>query len=118
MPSADESFDTGVKPADIDPDRPVPIETPWGSIAVYACRGRFLAAQSFCPHLQGPLFQGTVAGEEVICPWHQWRFSLRTGARLDMGARLGGDRTALLVCDVLIGPRGTLVLARPRRGDR
>jgi nitrite reductase/ring-hydroxylating ferredoxin subunit len=118
MAASDASFDTGLRPEDLDPARPCPVETPWGSIAIYACKRGWLAAQSFCPHLQGPLFQGTVSGEEVTCPWHQWRFSLRTGARTDLAGlagKLTAQRDALLICDVLIGSRGTIVLAEPRR---
>ncbi len=112
---SDASFDTGLKPEELDPERPRPIETPWGSISLYVCERGVLASQSFCPHLQGPLFQGTVTGEEVTCPWHQWRFSLRTGERLGFAGQLARGRDALLICDVLIGSRGTIVLAEPRR---
>jgi nitrite reductase (NADH) small subunit/3-phenylpropionate/trans-cinnamate dioxygenase ferredoxin subunit len=115
MSTSDASFDTGLRPEELDPARPRPVETPWGSIALYSCKRGLLASQSFCPHLQGPLFQGTVSGEEVTCPWHQWRFSLRTGERIDLAGKLAARRDALLICDVLIGPRGTIVLAEPRR---
>jgi nitrite reductase/ring-hydroxylating ferredoxin subunit len=107
------SFDTGLRPADVG--RPRPIETPWGSFAVFAVEGRFVAAQSFCPHMQGPLFQGTRSGDEITCPWHRWRFSLVTGELLDgQGERTAAEH-ALWMCDVTIGARGTLVLGRPRR---
>lgn len=32
-----------------------------------------------CPHSGGPLALGTCSGEEIVCPWHGARFSLRTG---------------------------------------
>jgi nitrite reductase/ring-hydroxylating ferredoxin subunit len=116
MSATPEAFDTGLRPEDVDPARPRPIDTPWGSMSIFACAGELLAVQSFCPHLMGPLFQGTVSGETVTCPWHQWRFSLRTGARVDAGRYFGprGDDAALLVCDADTGPRGTIVLSRPR----
>lgn len=109
-----EEFDTGLALAELDPERPRPVETPWGSFALYVVEGDVLASQSFCPHLEGPLFQGTRSGETITCPWHLWRFSLRTGERLDAGGLLSRGRDALLVCDVRVGPRGTLVLSRPR----
>jgi nitrite reductase (NADH) small subunit/3-phenylpropionate/trans-cinnamate dioxygenase ferredoxin subunit len=113
-----EEFDTGLALADLDPERPLPVETPWGSIALYVVGGEVLASQSFCPHLEGPLFQGTRSGETITCPWHLWRFSLRSGERLDAGGLLSRGRDALLVCDVRVGDRGTLVLARPRRAGQ
>jgi nitrite reductase/ring-hydroxylating ferredoxin subunit len=71
------------------------------------------AVQSFCPHLDGPLFQGTQSGETITCPWHQWRFSLTSGARLDQPALLHGGKPRLRVCPVSESASGTLVLARP-----
>jgi len=115
MPDSGEPFDTGLSPRDVDPERPRPVETPWGPVAILSCAERLFAVQSFCPHLGGPLFQGTISGETVTCPWHHWRFSLATGRRLELDGRPhpGGD--SLIVCDVQAGPRGTLVLSAPRR---
>jgi nitrite reductase/ring-hydroxylating ferredoxin subunit len=113
MAAQEEAFDTGLHPNDVDPHRPRPIDTPWGSFAIFSCAGRLHAVQSFCPHLMGPLFQGTVAGETVTCPWHQWRFALASGRRLDLQGREipGGERLSVL--EALFGPRGTILL----RGD-
>ena len=105
------SFDTGLRPAEIDPQRRRVLRTPWGEYSLFDLDGELVAVQSFCPHLAGPLFQGTVAGESVTCPWHQWRFSLRTGRRLGPLGVLGGAR--LSRCAVSIGARGTIVLAAP-----
>jgi nitrite reductase/ring-hydroxylating ferredoxin subunit len=110
-------FDTGIAPTELDRDHPTPLETPWGSMALYTVGERVLAAQAFCPHLEGPLFQGTISGDSITCPWHQWRFSLIDGKRLVVPAWLGTARSALLICDVDVGPRGTFVLSNPRRGS-
>src|SRR5262245_31568700 len=110
-----DSFDTGLRPSDIDPDRPRPIDTPWGSFTIFSCAGRLLATQSFCPHLLGPLFQGTISGETVTCPWHEWRFSLRNGRRLDESGQELPDGKRLPLREVETGPRGTILLVVPRR---
>ena len=34
---------------------------------------------NLCPHRQGPLGQGWVEGNAVICPWHAWAFDSQTG---------------------------------------
>jgi nitrite reductase/ring-hydroxylating ferredoxin subunit len=115
MPDAREAFDTGLLLEGLDPERPLPIDTPWGSISLFVRGGEVFAVQSFCPHLEGPLFQGTLSGEEVTCPWHGWRFSLRSGRRVDLGAILPGAAHTLLCCDVKVGPRRTLLLSNPRR---
>ncbi len=113
--SVPASFDTRLRLDDLDPARPEPIETPWGSFALYLVGGRILCSQSFCPHLDGPLFQGTLSGATITCPWHQWRFSLETGRRVDAVGQLNGGRPCLEVCETSLGPEGTIVLAAPRR---
>jgi nitrite reductase/ring-hydroxylating ferredoxin subunit len=36
--------------------------------------GVLSALDNICPHRQGPLGQGWIEGEAVICPWHSWAF--------------------------------------------
>jgi|SoiMethySBSTD1v2_1073268.scaffolds.fasta_scaffold330838_2 nitrite reductase/ring-hydroxylating ferredoxin subunit len=110
-----DSFDTGLRTSDVDAERPRPLDTPWGSFSIFTCAGKLLAAQSFCPHLMGPLFQGTISGETVTCPWHEWRFSLATGRRLDVEGQEMPGEDRLLLREVALGPRGTILLVVPRR---
>lgn len=107
-------FDTGLR-ADVDLERPLPLSTPWGTMALFRVDGEVVCIQAFCPHLEGPLFQGSVAAGEVTCPWHLWRFDLRTGRRTDWRSpRFGHDARALVTCAVRASPGGTLVLVRPQ----
>lgn len=48
-------------------------------IAVFNVEGKFLAIDNLCPHRGGPLADGVVEGNNVVCPWHGWRFDLTTG---------------------------------------
>jgi nitrite reductase/ring-hydroxylating ferredoxin subunit len=32
-----------------------------------------------CPHAGGPLGQGTLEGNTLVCPWHGWEFDCRSG---------------------------------------
>jgi nitrite reductase (NADH) small subunit len=41
--------------------------------------GELSALNNICPHRQGPLGQGWLEGEAVVCPWHSWAFHARTG---------------------------------------
>lgn len=52
-------------------------------VAVFCTRnGRVFAVQAECPHRQGPLADGLVGGNTVICPLHGWKFDLATGNAL------------------------------------
>lgn len=44
--------------------------------------GQLTALENTCPHRGGPLGQGWLEGECVVCPWHSWTFDTRTGQAL------------------------------------
>lgn len=41
--------------------------------------GAFTAISGVCNHAGGPLGQGTLDGDYVVCPWHHWKFHAATG---------------------------------------
>ena len=51
-------------------------------IAVFHTRQGVYATQAACPHRQGPLADGLVGGTTLICPFHAWKFDLKTGEAL------------------------------------
>jgi nitrite reductase (NADH) small subunit len=48
-------------------------------IAVFNLGDRFLAVENRCPHRGGPLADGILSGESVVCPLHGWKIGLRKG---------------------------------------
>lgn len=50
-------------------------------LALCNVNGMFLAVDNSCPHAGGPLGEGALDGEVLECPWHGWRFNVRTGER-------------------------------------
>ncbi len=52
-------------------------------IAIFKVDGKFYAIENFCPHRGGPVGEGDVEDRVVTCPWHGWRFDLRTGISPD-----------------------------------
>jgi len=48
-------------------------------IAVFIHEGRFRAISNTCNHRGGPLCEGRLRGEFVMCPWHGWEYSVVTG---------------------------------------
>lgn len=110
---------TGIALAGLERERPLPVDTPWGSFALMEVRGRLVAVESFCPHLLGPLFQGTRSGPEgteLTCPWHAWRYSLVTGACVD-SPRDEGARTRIRFLVTRLDARGRIVLLGPPCGE-
>jgi nitrite reductase (NADH) small subunit len=49
-------------------------------IAIFNLGDRFLATDNQCPHRGGPLCDGIVAGDSVVCPLHAWKINLDTGS--------------------------------------
>lgn len=50
------------------------------AVAVFnAGGGRFYACGATCPHEDGPLAEGWLEGDVVVCPWHGFDFELVTG---------------------------------------
>jgi len=53
------------------------------ALAVFnAGGGRFYAVSPICPHEDGPLAEGWLESQTVVCPWHGYSFDLTTGACL------------------------------------
>ena len=49
------------------------------SIALTFRNGEFSAISGACNHVGGPLGEGTLDGDYVVCPWHHYKFHFRTG---------------------------------------
>lgn len=41
--------------------------------------GRIYAIDNHCTHEDGPLNEGRLEGDEVMCPWHDAKFNFKTG---------------------------------------
>ena len=48
-------------------------------VGIFDVDGELFALENSCPHQGGPLAEGSVERGIVTCPWHAWRFNLRTG---------------------------------------
>jgi nitrite reductase/ring-hydroxylating ferredoxin subunit len=48
-------------------------------IAIFRFGDELFAVDDTCPHKGGSLHEGKLEGGIVSCPWHDWRFDLRTG---------------------------------------
>jgi NAD(P)H-dependent nitrite reductase small subunit len=65
--------------SDIEPGKGMVVVVDGTRIAIFNCDGAFHAIRNTCPHMGGELGEGLLAGDIVTCPWHGWRFNVKTG---------------------------------------
>lgn len=64
---------------DLPPGRAKTVVVDGRSVALYHTASGFFASDNACPHRGGPLGEGDVLGDEIVCPWHFWTFDIRSG---------------------------------------
>jgi nitrite reductase (NADH) small subunit len=55
------------------------VEAAGRTVAIFNVDGHYYAIDNTCPHRGGPLGEGDLDGAVVACPWHAWRWDVRTG---------------------------------------
>ncbi len=81
------------------------------SIAVFRTRqGEVFATHAACPHKAGPLADGIIAGAQIVCPLHAYKFDLATGNPV------GNDCMALRTYEVSLGEDGDILLSHGSGG--
>ncbi len=77
------NFLKAARAADVPPGTGTTVEVGEKTIALFNCDGCFYAIDDTCPHQGGPLGEGELQGTVVTCPWHEWRYDVRTGVNTD-----------------------------------
>jgi nitrite reductase/ring-hydroxylating ferredoxin subunit len=49
-------------------------------LAIFKANGGYFALANNCLHRGGPLSEGELNDYTVTCPWHGWKYDVRTGA--------------------------------------
>jgi len=65
--------------SDLKPGTAMAVDVNGKTIALFNVEGKIYATDNTCLHQGGPLAEGTLAGEIVSCPWHQWEYNVTTG---------------------------------------
>ena len=58
------------------------VEVMGKTLALFNVDGAIYATDNTCLHQGGPLGEGQLMGDVVICPWHQWEYNVRTGEKV------------------------------------
>jgi nitrite reductase (NADH) small subunit len=53
------------------------------TVCVANVNGTICAIDNVCLHMGGPLGQGTIEGNKLVCPWHGWEYDPKTGELCD-----------------------------------
>jgi nitrite reductase/ring-hydroxylating ferredoxin subunit len=69
--------------ADVPADAGLAVTAEGRPLALFRVDDEIVAIQGQCLHRGGPLALGDLRGTVLTCPWHWWRYDLRTGVRLD-----------------------------------
>ena len=68
------------KTADLPVGRAKAVNAAGRTVALYHTASGFFATANVCPHRGGPLAEGDLMGNEIVCPWHLWGFDVTSGA--------------------------------------
>ena len=86
-PDADEALPQDFKPAlpesELVQGQPQKATIDGTDIFLLKRGDQIFALANTCSHMGGPLNEGKIEGDTVICPWHGSRFCLKTGEVLD-----------------------------------
>src|SRR5262245_53543176 len=73
------------------------------TVAVFNVAGTYYAIDNTCLHRGGPLAEGELEGCFVTCPWHGWRFDVRSGEMtMNTAARVNCYETRVEAGDVQV----------------
>jgi len=73
------SFVSVAKVNDVPPGQGKTVQVAGKNIALFNVDGSFYAIDETCLHRGGPLGEGELTGHLVTCPWHGWKYDVRTG---------------------------------------
>lgn len=68
--------------SDLPPGTAKAVEVAGTTLALFNVAGTVFALDNTCLHQGGPLGDGMLDGEVVMCPWHMWEYNVRTGEKV------------------------------------
>lgn len=65
--------------ADLSPGEARTVFANGRELALFNVEGEFYCIDNECPHRDGPLGEGELEDDVVMCPWHAWQINVKTG---------------------------------------
>ncbi len=73
------NFVRAASAADLKPGENKTVMVNGEEVGLFNVEGQFFAISNQCAHRGGPLGEGYLEGDVVTCPWHGWKFNVKTG---------------------------------------
>ncbi|MBI4163991.1 MAG: Rieske 2Fe-2S domain-containing protein [Candidatus Aenigmarchaeota archaeon] len=67
------------KVSDVKPGNSKVVSAAGKELALFNVDGTFFVTENACLHRGGPLGEGELDDGIVTCPWHGWKFNVKTG---------------------------------------
>ncbi len=67
---------------DLPPGSAMTVSAKGKAIALFNVGGTVYATDDTCLHQGGPLGEGILQGDTIVCPWHMWEYNVRTGEKV------------------------------------
>ena len=80
LPNGTKASSPAIDPQKIQEGSAILVRVKGDEIAVFRHEGQLHAIQNICPHEGGQLCKGWIEEGEVVCPFHGYKFNLKTGA--------------------------------------
>lgn len=74
-----EEYTPAIPEAELIEGKPVKVTIQGTDFLILKTSERIFAMAEKCSHLSGPLSEGKVEGDTIVCPWHRSRFCLTDG---------------------------------------
>lgn len=73
-------------------------------VVLTSINGEVFAFDAICPHRKGPLDSGDIEDHVVTCPWHGWRFDIRTGKSATHPGQIACFQVDVRDGEIYLGP--------------
>lgn len=95
------------KTSDLAPGEKMLVEYDGMPVGLFNIDGQFYAIDDVCTHDGGPLVEGELHGDVIVCPRHGARFDVKTGSvrTLPAYAPVGTYQVRIEGDDILIAPK-------------
>lgn len=75
-----EDWQAALAESELNEGQPKSVDVAGVPVMLLKRQGEIVALANSCSHLGGPLAEGKIDGDTVICPWHGSRFCLKDGS--------------------------------------